>query len=234
MLNAVLLFFTFYADRMIRGVGAYDWATLALYGVVLQLAADAGADRGPGGGLDRAAAASAGARAWQADTRSGALFSPPMPVWPPHWSLAFTVVAPPAIALVYGDALRPDLALAFADWSCRRVPGPPHAIFAAGGPRRGARAIPPAPTLSGRWRSFRAAIFRGHGSPRLPAIAAAAAAGEAGATLRAWILAGPVVSRPPQKGSFRMSSDPISTMVSRNLCTGCGRLRRRVSGPDSG
>jgi hypothetical protein len=31
MLNAVLLFATFYADRMIVAA-AYDWATLALYG----------------------------------------------------------------------------------------------------------------------------------------------------------------------------------------------------------
>ncbi|MEP5013838.1 MAG: oligosaccharide flippase family protein, partial [Marinomonas sp.] len=37
MLNAGLLFLTFYADRLIVAQ-AYDWATLALYGVVLQLA----------------------------------------------------------------------------------------------------------------------------------------------------------------------------------------------------
>jgi O-antigen/teichoic acid export membrane protein len=37
MLNAFLMFVTFYADRLIVA-GAYDWATLALYGVVLQLA----------------------------------------------------------------------------------------------------------------------------------------------------------------------------------------------------
>jgi O-antigen/teichoic acid export membrane protein len=198
ILNAVLLFFTFYADRMIVA-WAYDWATLAIYGVALQLALM------PAQIVGRAAASIVLPRLRQA-LALGRLTEVWGPVLAVHAGLAialvagFTLVAPPAIALIYGAAFRPDLALAFAVGLAAgfRVLRTPYSQLAVAKGRTG---DPARANLVRALALVPAAIFAAMGLP-LAAIAAAAAAGEAGATLRAWILAGPVLSRPLQKEAF--------------------------------
>jgi O-antigen/teichoic acid export membrane protein len=196
MLNALLMFVTFYADRLIVA-GAYDWATLALYGVVLQLALLPAQIVGRAAGslvLPRL-------RAALAQGRMAA-------VWPPlvaaHAALAgllvagFALLAAPVIGLVYGAAFRPDAALALATGLAAgfRVLRTPFSQLAVATGRTG---DPARANLIRALALIPAAGAAALGLP-LAAIAAAAALGEAGATLRAWLLTLP--RRPLTQESF--------------------------------
>jgi O-antigen/teichoic acid export membrane protein len=194
-LNAVLLFFTFYADRLIVA-GAYDWGVLALYGVALQLALL------PAQIVGRAAASLILPRLRIALANSDVAC-----IWPrilgSHAMLAcglvagFTLLAPATITLVYGSEFRPSWALALclglaAGFRILRTPLSQLAIAAGrtGDPARAnvVRAIALVP----------AAACAATGLP-LWTIAAAAAAGEAGATLRAFTLAEPTLNQFPTR-----------------------------------
>lgn len=198
MLNAVLLFATFYADRMIVA-GAYDWATLAIYGVALQLALL------PAQIVGRAAASLVLPRLRQA-IATGRLPEVWGGILSTHAVLAlalvalFTLAAPFAIALVYGPDFRPDLALAVAVALAAgfRVLRTPFSQLAVATGRTG---DPARANLMRALALVPAAIFAAAGLP-LAAIAAAAAAGEAAATLRAWLLAAPLLERPDRKEVF--------------------------------
>jgi O-antigen/teichoic acid export membrane protein len=86
ILNAVLLFATFYADRMIVA-GAYDWTTLAVYGVALQLALLPA--QIVGGRPPRSSCPACGRRSpWDRWAASGDRSSRSMPGWPLRWSRA--------------------------------------------------------------------------------------------------------------------------------------------------
>jgi O-antigen/teichoic acid export membrane protein len=198
MLNAVLLFAIFYADRMIVAQ-AYDWATLAVYGVALQLALL------PAQIVGRAAASLLlpGLRRAIATGTLGA-------VWPrilaAHAGLAvalvagFALLAPAAIALVYGPQFRPDIALAFAVGLAAgfRVLRTPFSQLAVASGRTG---DPARANLVRALALVPAAILAALGLP-LAVIAAAAAAGEAGATFRAWRLAAPELGYAPCRQVF--------------------------------
>ncbi|MDU8913702.1 oligosaccharide flippase family protein [Aestuariicoccus sp. MJ-SS9] len=197
-MNAVLLFLTFYADRLIVA-RAYDWATLALYGIALQLALL------PAQIVGRAAASLVLPQLREV-IRSGTLAE----VWPrivaSHAALGlglaagFALIAPAAIALVYGDALRPDPALALVIGIAAgfRVLRTPFSQLAIASGRTG---DPARANLLRSLALLPAAGFAAAGFP-LVAIAAAAAAGEAGATLRAWLLARASLIRPTSQEAF--------------------------------
>lgn len=185
ILNAVLLFLTFYADRLIVA-GAYDWATLALYGVALQLALL------PAQIVGRSAASLVLPRLRDA-RRLGCLDQ----VWHStvsfHLLLAcsmivgFVVLAPSVIAGVYGVEFRPGAALTLALGAAAafRILRTPYSQLAIANGRTGD------PARANLVRAFvlvPAGVFAACGLP-LTAIAAAAAFGEAGATLRAMHLA---------------------------------------------
>jgi O-antigen/teichoic acid export membrane protein len=196
MLNALLMFVTFYADRLIVA-SAYDWATLALYGVVLQLALL------PAQVVGRAAGSLVLPRL-RAALAQGRLHA----VWPrlvtAHAGLAallclgFASLAAPVIALVYGADFRPDAALALAVGLAAgfRVLRTPFSQLAVATGRTG---DPGRANLIRALALVPAAIAAGLGLP-LAAIAAAAALGEAGATWRAWCLTLP--RRPANRESF--------------------------------
>ncbi|MGP1358416.1 oligosaccharide flippase family protein [Roseicyclus sp.] len=191
LLNALLLFVTFYADRLIVA-GAYDWATLALYGFVLQLALL------PAQIVGRAAA-SIVLPQLRVALGQGRLASVWRPVLAAHAGLAaclvagFALCAPGAIAVVYGAELRPDAGLAFAVGLAAgfRVLRTPFSQLAVAAGRTG---DPARANLVRALALLPAAAFAVLGLP-LVAIAAAAAAGEAGATLRAWWLSAPALGR---------------------------------------
>ncbi|MEQ9038449.1 MAG: oligosaccharide flippase family protein [Silicimonas sp.] len=185
VLNALLLFATFYADRLIVA-GAYDWTALALYGVALQLALL------PAQIVGRAAASlvlpafrqslSRGGfdRVWRRVFAMHALMACAM-------MLGFALIAPPVIALIYGAAFRPDTLLAgalavAAGFRILRTPFSQLAIAA------GRTADPARANIIRAAALVPAAAFAAAGLP-LAAIAVAAALGEAGATLRAFQLA---------------------------------------------
>jgi O-antigen/teichoic acid export membrane protein len=198
MLNAVLLFMTFYADRLIVAQ-AYNWATLALYGVVLQLALL------PAQIVGRAAASLVLPRLREALARATLAC-----VWPPlfltHVLLAlglvggFALLAPSSIAFVYGAAFRPEpsLALAVGLAAGFRVLRTPFSQLAVATGRTG---DPARANLVRALALLPSALFAAMGLP-LAAIAAAGAAGEAGATLRAWLLVRPMSEFTPCKESF--------------------------------
>jgi ferredoxin len=215
MLNALLLFFTFYADRLIVA-GAYDWATLALYGVALQLALLPA--QIVGGRRPRSCCRVCGTLGRGGSRRSGGRSCRPCRCW--RWLVAgFALSRPRPSRSSMGRSFRPDAALALAARPRGGVPGSAHALFAArrrGGAHGRSRARQPRPRAGAPARRGFAAL----GLP-LAAIAAAAAAGEAGATLRAWMLSAPGSAAPAQ-GVPCMTADPITDMVARNLCTGCG------------
>ena len=189
VLNALLLFFTFYADRLIVA-SAYDWGTLALYGVALQLALL------PAQIVGRAAGSLILPRlriALAENTVAG--------IWPRilgmHAMLAcglmagFTLLAPSMIALVYGSDFRPDWALALglglaAGFRILRTPFSQLAIAAG-------RTGDPARANVLRALALVPAVFCAVAGLGLWTIAAAAAAGEAAATLRAFGLAAPTL-----------------------------------------
>lgn len=195
LLNALLLFFTFYADRLIVA-WAYDWATLALYGVVLQLALL------PAQIVGRAAASLILPRLRIAIAQ-GRLMTVWRPILSAHLALAlclaagFALLAPGAIALAYGAPFRPDLVLGLCVGLAAgfRVLRTPFSQLAVATGRTGD------PARANLVRAFALVPAAGMAAMGLPlaAIAAAAALGEAGATLRAWQLLVPTFGRPAHK-----------------------------------
>ncbi len=198
ILNAMLLFVTFYADRLIVA-RAYDWATLALYGVTLQLALL------PAQIVGRAAASLVLPRLREA-LRHATLARDWQPILASHamlgvgFAVSFALVAPGAIALVYGAALRPDPAFALVSGMAAgfRVLRTPFSQLAVATGRTG---DPARANLVRGLALMPAAACAAMGLP-LVAIAAAAAAGEAGATLRAWLLARPTLTHPIARGAY--------------------------------
>lgn len=198
ILNALLLFVTFYADRLIVAK-AYDWSALALYGVALQLALL------PAQIVGRAAASLVLPVLREAMVR-GTLGKVWTPILASHFVLAsgltlgFALVAPSLIAAIYGAAFRPDafLALALAIAAGFRILRTPFSQLAIAAGRTGD------PARCNLWRALAlvpVAFFAASGMP-LAMIAAAAAVGEAAATLRALQLAGEVSGRPHGKEAF--------------------------------
>lgn len=185
ILNAGLLFLTFYADRLIVAL-SYDWATLAVYGVVLQLALL------PAQIVGRAAASLVLPRLRDA-LRLGMLSSAWQPVLVTHICLGvtiavgFAVLAPVAIPLIYGTDVHPDLALSIAVGLAAgfRILRTPYSQLAVATGRTG---DPARANLMRAAALIPAAAFAALGLP-LAAIGAAAAVGEAAATLRAMSLA---------------------------------------------
>lgn len=192
ILNAVLLFFTFYADRLIVAQ-AYDWAVLAVYGVTLQLALL------PAQIVGRAASSLVLPRLREA-IRLNALSQTWPPVLTVHVALAlalvigFTLIAPGMISLVYGPDFRPEffLALAVGLAAGFRVLRTPYSLLAVATGRTG---DPARANLMRAAALIPAAGFAAAGLP-LAAIGLAAALGEAAATLRAVFLARATLSPP--------------------------------------
>jgi O-antigen/teichoic acid export membrane protein len=192
MVNAMLLFATFNADRMIVAA-AFDWATVALYGVVLQLALLPAQIVGRAAAslvlprLSRAAGTGAMAEVWNRVLGAHAGLALAL-------SAGFALLAPSVIPLVYGPDFRPDLALALAAGLAAgfRVLRTPFSQLAVATGRTG---DPARANLIRAFALVPAAVCAALGLP-LAAIAAAAAAGEAGASFRAWRLAAPVLARP--------------------------------------
>ncbi len=181
ILNAVLLFLTFYADRAIVA-RAYDWSSLALYGVVLQCAML------PAQVVGRAASSLVLPRL-RAALASNALQSVWSGIWLSHIALAvavgggFAVVAPVVIGFVYGPELRPDvyLAAAVAGAAAFRILRTPYSQLAIASART---ADPARANIFRALALVPAGFFAAAGLP-LVAIGVAAALGEAAATLRA-------------------------------------------------
>ncbi|MEX0286392.1 MAG: oligosaccharide flippase family protein, partial [Paracoccaceae bacterium] len=185
ILNAGLLFLTFYADRLIVA-RAYDWATLAVYGVVLQLAL-----------LPAQIVGRAAASLLLPKLREALFWNRLAPVWQPiltmHIALStavaagFALLAPLVIPLVYGPDVRPDLALAIAVGLAAgfRILRTPYSQLAIATGRTG---DPARANLMRAAALIPAVGFAAAGFP-LAAIGAAAAVGEAAATLRAMSLA---------------------------------------------
>ena len=188
--NGALLFLTFYADRMIVA-SAFDWTALAIYGTCLQLALL------PSQIIGRAAGSLLLPRFRLAVT-DGAIGSATRAAMGAHLVLAgiflvgFTMLAGPAIEFAYGAALRPDLALALllaaaAGFRILRTPLSQLAI-ASGRTKDPARA-----NVLRVAALVPAALAAMSGLP-LTALAAAAALGEAAATMRAVFLAWPLLA----------------------------------------
>jgi O-antigen/teichoic acid export membrane protein len=185
ILNAILLFLTFYADRLIVA-GAYDWATLALYGVALQLALL------PAQIAGRAAASLVLPRLREA-LRTNRLTEIWQAVASFHLIMAcvmvvvFAVLAPSVIAVIYGADFKPSgaLALALGLAAGLRILRTPYSQLAIASGRTG---DPARANLVRAFALLPAAVFAVLGLP-LTAVAAAAALGEAGATMRAIQLA---------------------------------------------
>ena len=184
VLNAVLMFLTFQADRLIVA-GWYGWVEVALYGVALQLAMlpaqitgrAAGSLLAPRlRGLSGPALTEIARRAVLAHLGLGMAFA-----------AAFALAAPPIIAIVYGAAFRPDmaLALAFGIAAGARILRTPLSQLAVALGRTGD------PARANLWRAGALIPALGAATLGLPlvAIAAAAALGETLATLRALHLA---------------------------------------------
>lgn len=191
VLNAILMFATFYADRLIVA-GAYSWSALALYGVALQLAVLPAVIVGKAAGslvlpvLRDALTGKEFDLVWRRVLATHVVLACGMTV-------GFTLIAPPVIALAYGSDFRPDmlLALALAVAAAFRILRTPFSQLAiamgrTGDPAR-ANAIRAAALVP-------AAIFASASMP-LATIAAAAALGEAGATFRAYRLAARTMHR---------------------------------------
>ena len=184
VLNAGLMFLTFQADRLIVA-GWYGWAEVAVYGVALQLAMLPAqvAGRAAGSLLAPRLRGVTGS-ALTAVARQAALSALGLSL---GFASAFALAAPQAIALVYGPDFRPDtaLALAFGAAAGARILRTPLSQVAVALGRTGD------PARANLWRAAAlgpALVAASLGLPLL-AIAIAAAAGEALATLRALHLA---------------------------------------------
>jgi O-antigen/teichoic acid export membrane protein len=184
LVNAGLLFLTFYADRLIVAQ-TFGWSELALYGVALQLALL------PSQIVGRAAASLVlpQMRAAHLNADFDTVWSRCLKahlVMACTLALGFAALAPGAIALVYGNALRPDTALAagLALAAGFRVLRTPFSQLAVATGRTG---DPARANVIRAVALFPAVAFGVAGLP-LAAIAVAAALGEAGATYRAFQL----------------------------------------------
>ena len=198
VMNAGLLFLTFYADRFIVAQ-VYGWASLALYGVVLQLALL------PAQIVGRAAASLVlpELRLALASNEIAHVWSRCLNV---HLVLAgimvagFTTLAPTVIAVVYGAAFKPDFALvaALAFAAGFRILRTPFSQLAVATGRTG---DPARANLIRALALVPAAACAAAGLP-LAAVAATAALGEAGATLRAVQLSSAALTSQKQKDAF--------------------------------
>jgi O-antigen/teichoic acid export membrane protein len=192
ILNAALMFVTFQADRLVVA-GWYGWAEVALYGVALQLAMLPAqiAGRAAGSllaprlrGLAGVALAGVARRALAAHL-AGAL----------AFALGFAVVAPAGIALLWGEVLRPDAALALVLGlaAAGRILRTPLSQLAVAQGRTGD------PARANLWRAaalIPACAAAALGLP-LHAMAAAAALGETAATAAAlWLARDVLFPRP--------------------------------------
>jgi O-antigen/teichoic acid export membrane protein len=184
VLNSGLMFLTFQADRLLVA-GWYGWAEVAVYGVALQLAMLPAqiAGRAAGSllaprlrGLTGAALTTAARQAVGLHLLAGLGFA-----------AGFALLAPPAIALVYGAGFLPEpmLALAFGLAACARILRTPLSQLAVSLGRTGD------PARANFWRALALLPALGAAWMGLPltAIAATAALGEALATVRALHLA---------------------------------------------
>jgi O-antigen/teichoic acid export membrane protein len=181
VLNAFLLFLTFYADRVIVAQG-YNWASLALYGVVLQSALLPAQIVGRAASslvlprLRASLASSSLAQVWPSILMAHVLLAAAM-------GLAFATLAPALIAMVYGEALRPDVLLAacVATAAAFRIVRTPYSQLAIA---LGRTADPARANLLRAIALGPAVVFAATGLP-LAMIGLAGALGEAAATLRA-------------------------------------------------
>ena len=190
LLNALLMFLTFYADRLIVAA-AYDWATLALYGIALQLAMLPAQIIGRAAGslvlprLRRALNTGAFPEVWNSVLSLHMLMTMGL-------IAGFALLAPTVIELIYGAAFRPDawLALAFGSAAGLRVLRTPYSQLAIATGRTGD------PARANLWRALAllpATACALLGWP-LAAVAAATALGEGAATMRAAQLAAPTLT----------------------------------------
>lgn len=182
--NALLMFLTFQADRLIVA-GFFGWTEVAIYGVALQLAML------PAQITGRAAASLLAPRLRRALT-GGHLTAAMQGAMRAHLLLAlafavgFAALAPAVIALVYGAAFRPDaaLALAFGLAAGLRILRTPLSQCAVITGRTG---DPARANLLRAAAILPALVVAALGLP-LYMLALAAACGEAAATLRAHVL----------------------------------------------
>lgn len=185
ILNALLMFATFYADRVIVAQ-FYDWTALAIYGIALQLALLPAQIVGRAANslvlprLRRAIAANHLPRSWHEILNMHLAMAG-------LFTLGFAAFSPFCISLVYGTELRPDLALVvgFGIAAGFRILRTPYSMLAVAVGRTG---DPARANLLRATALIAAAGFAALGLP-LAAIGAAAALGEAAATLRAVRLA---------------------------------------------
>lgn len=191
--NAVLMFLTFQADRLIVA-GAYGWAEVAVYSVALQLALLPAQIAGR-------AAASLLAPRMRLALADGRLEAVTAQALRGHLALGlgfaagFALTAPAVIALVYGADFRPDaaLALAFGVAAGARMLRTPLSQRAVIIGRTGD------PGRANLWRAGAIApalMFALAGMP-LVTLALAAACGEVAATLSALFLARRTAVVPP-------------------------------------
>lgn len=184
VVNAFLMFLTFQADRLIVA-GWFGWAEVGIYGVALQLASLPAqiAGRAAGSLLAprlRVALLNDNLRpvvksAVQVHVALAAAFA-----------LGFALLAPIAIALVYGEQFRPSfpLALALGVAAAFRILRTPHSQLAVASGRTGD------PARANFWRALAllpAIGLAAMGEPLLT-VALAAMVGEMLATLRAHVL----------------------------------------------
>lgn len=197
VLNAGLMFLTFQADRLIVAQW-YGWTEVAVYSVALQLAMLPAqiAGRAAGSllaprlrGLAPVALSAAARQAVVAYLGLGAVFA-----------ILFALIAPQAIALVYGAAFRPDsaLVLLFGLAAGARILRTPLSQLAVAMGRTGD------PARANLWRAAALGPALAAACLGLPllTIAAAAALGEALATARALYLARPVLTPPLSDRAF--------------------------------
>ncbi len=189
--NGALLFLTFYADRMIVA-SAFDWTVLAIYATCLQLALL------PSQIIGRAAG-SLLLPHFRLAVANGSIASATRAAMGAHLALAcvflvgFTMLAGPTIEFAYGAALRPDLALAMllaTAAGVRILRTPLSQLAIASG-----RTKDPARANVLRAVALVPAAFAAVAGLPLTALAAAAALGEAAATMRAVFLAWPLLAQ---------------------------------------
>jgi O-antigen/teichoic acid export membrane protein len=194
VLNAGLMFLTFQADRLIVA-GWYGWTAVAVYGVALQLATLPAQIAGrAAGSLLAPRLRGLSGHALTARARQAALEHLGLGL---AFAAGFALVAPPAIALVYGAAFRPEpgLALALGLAAGARILRTPLSQLAVAIGRTGD------PARANLWRAGALAPALAAAALGLPltAIAAAAALGEAAATARALHLARAILFPVPLK-----------------------------------
>ena len=183
VVNAALMFAAVQADRLIVA-GLYGWAEVAAYGVAFQLASLPAqiAGRAAASNLTAALAGDAGAAVFRRAMLQFALLAL-------VFALGFALLAPAAIALVYGPALQPPvlLALALGLAAGLRILRTPLSVRAVALGRTGD------PARANLWRTAALVPALGAAVMGLPlvAIALAAVGGEAAAAWRGYCLLTP-------------------------------------------